>query len=176
MESIAIRPEELCSYFVTNQESLKGSSNILAENDEYGTEIYISSAPNGRPVMSVLVDGMEIEELELSMAELEDTAKLLYKEYLSEDFLKGFIDSGDEELEIEERESDLETAVADCLITFVPNHRDFEDFDNTVSHIVDKICEILFTDCGISVYRPMVLEDEDGNEEYLEFPYPELDF
>ena len=84
------------------------------------------------------------------------------------------------EAEIEGREAELNGAVSDMLEVFLIGAKDDfdyeEEFDDLVSHFKEKTCEFLYRVCGLSVYRPMYLENEYGELDYEEFPYDEIEY
>lgn len=95
------------------------------------------------------------------------------------DFYDEFEDCEDydetEEEEIEMRETELNAAVSDMLEVFLVGSEDEAPFDDGYQEMTDFlkewICEWLYRKCDISVYRPMYLENENGEYDYEEFPY-----
>ncbi len=92
---------------------------------------------------------------------------------------KDYEDNYRAEDEIESREAELQAAVCDMLESFLigADEVDFEDgFDEMGEFFKDMICEQLYLKFGVSVYRPMYLENETEELEYEEFPYEEMAF
>lgn len=92
---------------------------------------------------------------------------------------KDYEDNYQAEDEIESREAELQTTVCDMLESFFigADEVDFEgDFDEMGEFFKDMICEQLYLKFGVSVYRPMYLENEMEELEYEEFPYEKMAF
>ncbi len=89
----------------------------------------------------------------------------------------GIPDETEEEFRIEERETELSDAAFDFLFTVKPEIEDIADDPGMIAEqLVDCVCEWLFTHHGISVYRPMMLEQPDGSEVFAEHPYEVMNF
>ncbi len=82
----------------------------------------------------------------------------------------------DEMESIDDRELDLDVAICELIKSIVPTAiEEVDNVDDFYEDLKEHICEYLYTTHGVSIYRPMYLEDEDGIEHYVEFPYPEMD-
>lgn len=77
---------------------------------------------------------------------------------------------------IDLREAELDDAVIQCLMDFSENIGYEPEIENIISDVKEMICEYLYREHGVSVYRPMFLETADGGEVYYDYPYPEIDF
>lgn len=182
-ERIIVEANDVWDYFLWQKHELQGSMKEIAKNDEYGVEIYLTSDKD-LPLIVVTADDEEVyEEHIISRHDCATTVKDIYDEYLTSNAIKAL--TGDdneytaaEEMEmIDDRESELTDAVYVLLLEFAANIFEVaEDADELCEGIKDLICEYLYRKHGISVYRPMYLEDEDGTDEFVEFPYPEIEF
>lgn len=179
---IIIEASDVWDYFNENKEELFNSIKMIAENSEYGIEIYLTESES-LPTVMVSADGEEIdEETSVSANDCARTVKEFYDKYLSKDVVNILMGEGEErttaeELEmIDEREEEIDDAVYVLLTELVPSLFDIaEDPDELCEELKDHICEYLYKEHGISVYRPMYLEDDDGTDEFFEYPYPEME-
>lgn len=81
--------------------------------------------------------------------------------------------------EISEREEWLDQAVMDFLEAVIGD--DFQMYEpdalgDLVEDCKDHFLEYLARKHSVPVFRPMLLEDEDGNDYYSEYPYEEMEF
>lgn len=187
---VFITPDNVWGYFQSHKDELLKESKLIACEPEYGTEVHLSV--NGSfPSIEVTQDGYDVSvDCPYSAEECEHMATEVYDNYIFGDVIGSFLDvecdgehsecdelSTEEELYIiDEREDELKDSVLDMLVAFAPNFLEIADNpDGICEDLVNNIAEYLFTKCGISVYRPMYVEDENGNDEFLEFPYPEIE-
>ena len=177
-----VEASDVWDYFMEHKSELANSLTMIAENHEYGIGIFLTE-DDDLPLIMVTADDEEIEEEAIvSRRDCESTVGEIYDKYLSKDVVNILIDESvdyteAEELEtIDEREMELDDAIYGCLMAIAPNLFDIaDDPDELCEDLKDHICEYLYTQHGISVYRPMYLETEDGTDEFTEFPYPEME-
>ena len=189
------------SFFQKEKEKLRSAMKEIAENPEYDVVIYITEEDRGTlmfPNFVVLMDGSVLyEEAAVNENDCEQTCKKIYYEYLTEERLINKVieaDMGesngntfdeeeeeeDQEAEIEERESDLNDAVknfiadvlCDPLSSFVGKDEAEEIYEDFKEHAL----EYLARKWELSIYRPMILEDEDGEEFFEEYPYDVMEY
>ena len=190
---ILVPPENVWGVFMANGCSiLENSEQVIATNQEYGVEICLASE-QGFPVVYVYMDSEPVEsEYIYSQANCEASVRNLYDKYLSGNVVNTVLtdgDTGDESDGFDEisqlrwddmmavREGELDDAVLDLLNTLEPDiDIMIEDIPDFIEDLKDHLCEYLYIRYGISVYRPMVLENDDGSDYYTDYPYPELDF
>lgn len=173
---------DVWDYFNEHIDELCGAMKMIADNSQYGIEIYLTETGN-LPTIMASSDGEEIEEEScVSANDCAKTVKEFYDKYLSDsvvNILMGVSEdhTASEELElIDERECEIDDAMYTLLDTLVPGLFDFaNDPDELCEELKDHICEYLYQNHNISVYRPMYLECEDGAEEFSEYPYPEME-
>ena len=102
------------------------------------------------------------------MADSED--KTVYIEDESEE------EYDDEQMLIDEREEEIDAAVRD-LVNIVSVTGCYNLTDEAVDDLKDHFLEYMHRKLGISIYRPMYLEDADTGEDYFtEYPYDDMVF
>lgn len=180
---IILEPGEVWDYCVQHAESLAGSSKLIADNIISGAQVYLSLFGD-IPTIFACVDSEEVDEEPVRDEEdCKETVEMFYDRYL-DDFIDETIldnatksDRFDEEMLIDEREFEISGIIADMVEALVPNIYDVEcDTDEMYEELADLICEYLYRNRGVSVYRPMYLECDDGSEEFCEHPYEEMDY
>lgn len=148
---------------------------LIAEEPEYGIEIWLINN-YGFPEFIVTADDIEIcDEQVFDQMECEEIVSLLYNDYLTSNVISAVNNTHDEperlspEEEIELREDDLDDAFYKLMDVLAD--RDEHYSDNIIEDLKEHVLEYLYREHGISVYRPMYLEDEDGEEFFEEYPY-----
>lgn len=169
---------------------------MLAAADGITVQMYDSG---GLPTLLISYDGEPIDEITAMPEELVDSARSTYNLYIREDFDDEPLavvtadppeesdDDDDEhvlsdlekqhEEEINESESNLRDAVTvflhsvldeDPIILMMEREDVIEDF-------LEHALKYLHLKHKLAIYRPMVLEMDDGTEVFKDFPYPFLD-
>lgn len=180
---IIIEPDEVWDYCEQYFDTLEGSAKMIADNIITGAQIFIA-VYSGVPTIFACVDCEEVDEEPCANEEdCAETAARFYENFLSDDLdmmLMGLDEEDSQEYEmtaIDERETELNDIMYDMLEQMVPNILDVtDDIVDVCDDLVDYVCEFLYRNHGISVYRPMHLECEDGSEEFSKFPYEEMEF
>lgn len=190
-EVMVLKPNEVWKYAMEHFSWIKDTPFVIGSNKESGIEITLS-VDEEYPVIFVTSDGEEVDyEVVKSSADCEATVSEIYDTWLptgtaSNTLVKDELDDeeADYESEIREKESiDQREMGLDECIDWILSEIDPEYLeelgtvttDEVFSDLKDMICEYLYKKCGISVYRPMYLENEHGVDEYYEYPYPEMD-
>ena len=182
MLEIRVNPKEAWEFFEQHKESLFGNKLVIAENEDYGAEVFMTIEYE-LPKILVYLGGVAYHE-EIAVSE-EDCRKVLeeiYQDYLTgkildnedyEEFSKAQI----EDL-IEEKESEFDEAVIYLIGLAIGEDIEFlgEDADEIVEDVKDHILEYMARKHGLAIQRPMMLEDENGEEFYAEFPYECMEF
>ena len=189
MQLINYEASEIWEMFQKRKEYFRTHMEIIAENPEFEVVIYLSEEDRGTTMLPSIVVCIEQNEVYSEAAvnehDCEQTVKKIYFEYLNEERLINMMLKEDDEVdeheralledEIEQRDCELYDAVDLLLDTFLNEGLDrivgYADADNIRTEVVDHLCEYLYTEHGLSVYRPMFLEDEDGEDFFEEFPY-----
>ncbi len=180
---IYMEPKDVFPYFRSHGEELERRHKLLAENREFGLEMCLCSL-DGFCNVYITVDGDEVFSEDLSATDAEADLTDLYNRYLHGGAVSAILEDEDpddtdldQEDAITERETELNDAMEELLLVFYPDFQDCptEDLEAVVEDFKDRICQRLYDDYGLSVYRPMILVDEDGTESFEEYPYPDLE-
>lgn len=174
---IIITPSEVWDFF----QGHKGDSlcEMIAENPEYGIEVWLSDR-DGDPDFQVMADDDIIfEDYAYGSEDCRETCELIYGEYLTSKVVDMildddvFSDQHVEELNIEDRETELDAAVFDFLETVLEDDpcTVITDIEEVFNDIKDHMLEYLARKHDLSIRRPMYLEDEDGEDFYADYPY-----
>ncbi len=201
MKYTNVQASDVWDYFQENKDQLRNEARLIAGDDDYGVEIFLTSKEN-RPYFEVYVDGDETEEqYAIDAIDCLDTVEQLYGDYI-EDFLHTMIDNqfareyeDDDEKspDIEEFESDIDQALAEQEAIDLQESQIDETLETFLETICEGLIKTLFTDEQFEeikdffceyiarkyhkvVYRPMYVEDEHGQEEYVDYPYEEYTF
>ena len=173
MQRIDVESSEIWDYSLEHEDELSKNQHLMAENDDYGMEVWLTMA-NGSPELIVECDGNEIyredifNEKDATMTDSED--KTVYIEDESED------EYDDEQMLIDEREEEIDAAVRD-LVNIVSDTGCYNLTDEAVDDLKEHFLEYMHRKLGISIYRPMYLEDADTGEDYFtEYPYDDMVF
>lgn len=190
--NIILAPDEVWGYFFDNIEVLKNSMHMIAENKEYGIEVYVTER-NDLPELNVTADDRDIcSESVVNELDCTKTVCEIYDLYLTDrvvntiggasdedfDILDQNEEFEDAECEIDDREEELayafceffETALRQSDIEYSPERDDIEK--DCLEHILEYIAR----KHNVAVYRPMWVDYGDGDIEYEEYPYDSLEF
>lgn len=177
MVSIYVEAEDVWKYFQNNKLKLGKTAEAIAENDEFGVVIYLSEE-RGLPMFEVDADGYQYhEESAVSANDCRETVQMLYDKYLTEKFLMDDDEEYESLLDIEDQIAERELELDDAVISFLDVVLDEDssmlgaELDDIVEDVKDHICEYLARKHELPVRRPMILEDDDGDEFFEEYPY-----
>lgn len=185
-QKIILQPDEVWDYFVEHEEECDESMFEIASCSEYGTAVYLSRSSKGIGCISVEADDQEVYNEEVIDAEdTKKTVQKVYDDYLTDKVIEILSDFEpqeddtlqDQEDEIAMREEELDNLIWD-FVTGVCGET-YADFDCTVEvfdDLKDHFLEYMYRKHGFDIYRPMVLEDEDGTEFFEEYPYEHMVF
>lgn len=190
MTLINLEADQVWSYALTYLDELQSCPYTIATDSHACCEIKLKVVDD-QPMIIVLICG-EIEEEYYPVDEDEciEILQDVFWEYLDEYSISfgkattsvsnasSILDENEDELdEIDERESELIEAIDEFIGVAVPNMFDFDEpVDEIYNDLIDIICEYLYRERNISVYRPMYLESDDGNKEFHEYPYANMEF
>lgn len=189
-EIVHVEAKDVWDYFVANKLDLSTNMHLIAENGDYGIEIYLTD-DKGEPNIVVMADNSTIyDETCISKDDCYQTTLEIYATYLTESAVAKLLEDvpyDDElyeeelyneiDLEIEEREDDLSYSVRSCLDDFVEGegiHSCSKDADEIIEDVKNIICELLYLKYDIDPRRPSVIQYDDGTEEFEEYPYSKL--
>lgn len=171
MKKIYVEPEEV--WDLTNY--IEGESEIIAENEDYGTIIYLD-ATCYPVVISVEIDDINVVETEvLNSQQCEEVVEELYDEWLTQNL---FNHRFAEEEQIRDREEELfetfDQLICDVLGEQQETYTRRCNTTEIVGDLTDHVLEYLYDNYGLEPYRPMILIDEAGREIFEEYPYSKL--
>ena len=186
-KEVIIEPEKLWDYYLQRKSSLDSTMFEIARNNEYGIAIYLSENDEHKPRIIVEADDSEVySENIINASDAERTCSKIYDEYLTDkvvDILTDIANAEEDSLleqqdAIEEREMELDCAVSDFISSVLGGdaYLDGENFDELIEDCKEHFLEYLARKHGLDIYRPMVLEDEDGEDFYEEYPYDCMEF
>lgn len=191
MQKIDVESSEIWDYSLEHEDELSRNQHLMAENDDYGMEVWLTMA-NGSPELIVECDGNEIYREDIfNEKDAKRTADRIYDDYLSIKAIETMTDSedktvytedeseeeyDDEQMLIDEREEEIDAAVRD-LVNIVSDTGCYNLTDEAVDDLKEHFLEYMHRKLGISIYRPMYLEDADTGEDYFtEYPYDDMVF
>ena len=185
-QKIIVEPRDLWSYYLEHKKGLASTMYEIAQNKEYGISIYLSENEKGNASIVVEADDMEVySETIVSDRDARTTCEKIYDKYLSDKVVDILAEMGiedemtalEQEDAIDEREAELTEALY-CFLDIVcgEDYFDFYTDDDILEDIKDHFLEYLARKHGIPIRRPMVLEDEDGEEFFEEYPYECMEF
>lgn len=181
---ITVSPSDVWDYFQNTKDDLKTHMHQIADNDEYGIAIFVTE-DSGLPNIVVTADDVQVyEETSVNEFDCRETAVKIYDDYLTPkaiDILSSSDDSSSLDVEdiIDLRETELDNAVYEFIMTAIQGAY-FDDytiaFDDICDDLKEHFLEYMARKHGLPVYRPMILEYEDGIEEMSEYPYEDMEF
>lgn len=186
-QKIILQPDEVWDYFVEHEEECDECMFEIASCSEYGTAVYLSRESKGIGCITVEADDQEVySEGIIDAEDAKMTVQKVYDNYLTDKVIEILSDFEpqeddtlqDQEDEIAMREEELDSLIWD-FVTGVFGGEIYADFDCTeevLDDLKDHFLEYMYRKHGFDIYRPMVLEDEDGTEFFEEYPYEYMEF
>jgi len=176
MLSIIIKPEGVWGYFQRHKLELKEAMHLIAKDEALAIKIYVTEE-KGFPEI-ILTDGdievyKENTENSTDCCETVSTIYDDYKEYvgLGEESY-ALNDELPEEYIILEREEELDDAFTELMLTILDEQCDPGVMEDIKEHVLEYIAR----KHKLEIWRPMYLEDENGQEFYEEYPYECMEF
>lgn len=181
-----VEPGKVYDYYLSQLPRLTQTMLVIAENEKTDTVVYITD-DGGYPQIVVMMEGDTVYEVTCAdRFDTEETADDIYNSYLRDDAVKpddDDIDDDDDlkikEQYIEDHESELDDAVYDFVHVALDGDIDLtvptEDEKKVIADLKEHFLSYMATKWKLPVFRPMILEDDDGNEFYDEFPYEIMD-
>jgi len=147
--AVIVSVDEIKSFFNTNKISLRDEYRLVAEEEEDGIDVYITSE-NERPYFTVELEGtVEYEAAASSESEIEAVYAQLLNLFISEEATE----LDDDDLE---RLADIHNATIDYLSTLVEGDPgEFFD-DDCIEEIASAFEEYLYDAYGLSIRHPIV--------------------
>lgn len=193
MTKIHVDAGELWNYAYVHRNELLDSEYLVAENTDYGIEIYVTM-DSYYPIIKVYADDHVVSEEEVfSSFTCREIAEETYENYLTIAYVNSSAgiadqpkvqpDNADGEDKIDpteeliiEREIEIEEAVEDFLHALgVDENLGTEEFNKVVADCADHFCEYICRKHNLTLYRPMYLEYDTGIELEL-YPYEHMAF
>lgn len=186
---ITVSASDVWGYFQDAKEDLKSHMHQIAGNPEYGVAIFVTE-DSGLPSIVVTADDVQVyEETAVNAHDCQKTVEKIYDDYLTSKVIASLLGNEDDDADeltaldiedmIDERESELDAAVYEFVMTAIQDAY-FDDctsdFDDICEDLKEHFLEYMARKHGLPVYRPMMLEYEDGTEEMSEYPYEDMEF
>lgn len=175
-------PSEVWDYYRKNQSKFHNLLVLIAKYPNYGIYIY-ATCELGQFKVEVHADDVMVYEEEIyHERDCIRTITSVYDEYLTENvtnFLDEFDDEEEqssEDEEIEMREEEIETLFSDLFIGLIGSPNLSKLDEEIVEDIREHTMEYMARKHKIKIYRPMWLEDENGEDFYEEYPYECMEF
>ena len=192
MQRVEYEPNEVWALFEDNRnEKLLTTMIRIAENPEFEVEIYLGGETSPQGILPHIVVLMENEEYYSESAvdekDCERTVTKIYHNYLDSSYIINSILENDEPDKITGYEYDMideaESENLDLMQGFIEDLTgapiehfvDCNEAEKLVEDLLNRVCEYLYLEWGISVWRPMILEDDKG-EFFSEYPYADMIF
>lgn len=192
---IILLASDAWNYFQKCKDELKTHMHLIAQNTEYGTEVYITE-DKGLPNVVIIADGQQVhEETMINAIDCKETLEGIYDKFLtasaisslSEDYNDELYVNADadeseddeyDEAVISRREDVLYEAIYDFLSLASDDYLDLDspEVSEIIEDCKEHFLEYIARKHSVPVYRPMVLEYDDGTEEVSEFPYEDMEF
>ena len=194
MKSIYVQPNEVWAE-CKKISQMGNSTELIAEYPDAGVEIYLNTVElSGRhfPEIEVQFDG-ESTETETCYSEYscKDTVSKFYDIFLDDQNLIAYVeeelfaeDKSDDEVEridtasvaIEVREDELNLAFTSLMQVVAEDSVSDYPTKEMIEDLKEHVLEYMYRKHGLEIYRPMIIQYEDGTEEYMEYPYESLEF
>lgn len=175
-EKITIAAPDVWEYFQHHKRELKTSMREIASNNEYGIVIYITESCGFMSVVVTEDDTQIYEENIVNQYDCELTIRNIYNDYLTDKVINIICDTstdGEEtKIDIHDIISDREELLDEAVYGFVMAVMDDTYIDDdTLQDLKDHFLEYMFRKHDLDIYRPMILEDDNGNEFFEKYPY-----
>lgn len=150
----------------------------------------------GSPTFLISYENEPVDEITAEPAELVEVASSMYELYICEESEQPLVtvtadppeeSDADEpvlsplELDHEDEITQNEVNLRNTVVSFLHDVLGIDqitimsDHEEVVEDFLEHSLKYLYLKHGFNIYRPMVLEMEDGTEAYKDFPYPVLD-
>lgn len=187
------QPDEVWDFFYKNLDTFTFIREPIAEDAAFGVTVFVTEE-NGRPTIEVFSDDDRVyEEQCMNKSDCTETVGRIYDQYLGAKIVNMACAAQIEEQEEEDeytrfqiedematREALLDSAVYLMMTDFLETPLDElvtgMEADEIYEDMKDHIAEYLYRRWGLSIYRPMYLEDENGIEFFEDYPYGCMEF
>ena len=185
-------PTEIWDIFQCDKEKLRNTMKEIAENPDFDVTIFLTETDRGTqmfPNIVVYMEGDQLyEEAAVNEGDCIQTVRKIYFEYLTEDrIINNVIASSDKNADdtdhdiqddIDKREDELDDAVFNFLTNILdcPLECITEEADEIYEDFKEHALEYLARKWDLKIFRPMILEDENGEEFLEEYPYDVMEY
>ena len=180
--NIIVEAKDIWSYFQEHRAELLHDMVTVAENDDFDVIIYLTN-DGGKP--SLMIESSNVQSTEYSIddeASCEATVAEAYDTYLTDKIIEVIAEEemeADLELEatMEEREADITSFFERLIEDLFPDEPILytDLMSDLVEDCKEHLLEWFYRKHGLSVYRPMELEDDEGV--FVEdYPYEYMEF
>lgn len=186
MQEIIVEPDGLWRYLQEQDknEQFRGAIYEIARNEEYGISVCVSKDKDGVYCITVDADDVEIySDYICDEHEAEEVCSKIYDDYLTDKVIEILMDIDEESTlvqadEIEMREEELTELVLSFVTEVLGGDTYFDgaNIDEIVDDCKEHFLEYMARKHGLAIYRPMILEDEDGEDFFEEYPYECMEF
>lgn len=179
--TIYYKADEVWDYYLKHKDELKQSEAIIAQSDEYCTAILLSNVAGYCTIIVSIDDVPVYEESATCKSECQSIIEDIIKEYMIDDIIiPSEAPTEDEEMSIIEGidywESELNNAVYKFIDFVTEGKVSYGRQAQIVDDVKEHFLEYLARKYSMPIYRPMILEDEDGGEFVSDYPYEEMIF
>lgn len=188
-QKILLEPSEVWGYYIEHKDDIENTMYEIASNDAYGVVIYLSEDVKGVACITVNADDSEVySESVVNDTDCQRTVDKIYNDYLTDKAVEILSELALEEEDAEtdeslleqedtiaEREEELDAFVYDFVMSILGGEAYYDgtgfELDDMLEDIKDHFLEYMARKHDLPIYRPMVLEDENGEDFFEEYPY-----
>lgn len=166
---IQIDPHKVWDFYKSNRGSLAFDTREILTDDTGNISVHITDEDDELEIY-VMVNG--IVSYTRSAQDEESCVDVV------EDIIDRFFPEEDDDIynkRVEGNEVSLDSLLYDFLDEIIADMAEVEDIDELCDEVKDLVCEHLAYNRGITVRRPMILEDENGEDFYTNHPYEYLE-
>ena len=181
--NIIIEAQDVWAYFQEHNAELLHNMVMVAENDDFDVAIYLT---NDYGELILVIESSNFQNIEFRIdneASCEITVADIYDKYLTDKIIETIaedeemLNSYEPEEEMEVRDADIDSFIFRLLEDLFADEPIIhsELIDDVVRDCKEHFLEYLYRKHGLSVYRPMELEDDEGV--FIEdYPYECMEF
>lgn len=177
MNNVLVRPFDVWAYFHAHKSEFTNDMQLIASTSDGSIGIYLTE-DNGSPLFIVEeADDVIDEDEAITKVDCEETAERLYEEYLDpteDDDISDITDRLKDDI-IEKREDELNDYFQNLIMDILGSEYSEDNVEDIAEDIKERVLEYMARRYGVKLYRPMWLEDADG-EFFSEYPYEEMVF
>lgn len=173
--NIIVPPEEIWDFFIENKKKLSDTMMLVAENNELGTDIYMTETDG---TLTLVIDSVNVNTEEFPIKKRDDAVVVtsnVYELYLTDKILTVMSEEDEDarEYAISEQEDNLTMLTTDYLENILGSDPVIfmDNFSDIIEDCKEHFLEYMHRKHKLNIYRPMILEDEKGETFFEEYPY-----